>query len=225
MRTLLDEILSTEPVRVHNTGNCGCHTCLQKNNTAGFSSPWRQRRHQPSNLFQPHATQCTCAGCQEKQETEYTDNHAHTYWRKRRKLRLGWSGEAELEEMEVIPPGNFSNVPNPVTSFFGQSPHQVLRRKPKTWRILPAISGLGWKMIDEKGNERIRYMRPNPRKKGTKQSWTHIGTGYWVVRDGQGNYLDENGRIVAQNIPFSKMTEDQKNKIHVVFSGIQRELE
>lgn len=124
--------------------------------------------------------------------------------------------------MEVVPPQQYSQIPNPLTTFFGQSPHQVLRKKPRNWRVMPTINRHGWKMIDEKGNERIRFMRPDPRRKAT---WQHIKTGYWVIRDGQGKYLDDYGRVVAPNISFGNMTEDQKDKIHVTFTGQMREME
>lgn len=89
---------------------------------------------------------------------------------------------------------------------------------------MTATSGRGWKMMDDKGNERIRFMRPNPRRKGTDQNWVHTATGYWMIRDGQGNYLDGDGNIVAPNISPSRMSDDQKFRIHVAFTGNMGEL-
>lgn len=230
MKTLLDEILAQELPDSHHSNGCTCSHCVQHSTKEPTQYlHWKQRRQLRLGVGGGHTGTCQCTQCTAKKESEweYGDNDFHTYWRRRRQLRHGWplDGELEGESVYVFPPGNYSNVPNPLWSFNGVSPKQVKRKKPPGWRIVPADSGRGWKMIDEKGNTRIRFMRPNPRKKGTRQSWVHTGTGYWMIRDARGNYLDGDGNIVAPNIPPSRMTEDQKFRIHVVFTGQMDELE
>jgi hypothetical protein len=216
------KIAFPKPARAHNP-SCKCAACAGK--SAGLYPHWRERRYRRIGTDGRHRG-CACSHCRARQavaQAEYEGGGAHVYWRERRQQRDGRTPGLDQENV-VFLPNNFSNTPNPVRSFFGQSPKQIRRRKPSGWRTMRADTGLGWKMIDDKGNERIRFMRPNPRKKGTGQSWAHIATGYWVIRDGQGNYLDGDGNIVAPNIPFRNMTEDQKRRIHVQFTGNMNEL-
>jgi len=227
MKTLLDEILSQETSgNKHHTGGCGCASCAEKAKVRALYPNWRARRQQRLGLNDMHVASCRCAKCQSKQqsELEYGDDDFHTFWRRRRQLRHDWPLDVEMESY-AFQPGNFSSIPNPVRQFFGQSPKQVKRKTPRGWRIIAADSGRGWKMIDEKGNERIRFMRPNPRRKGTNQNWVHTATGYWMVRDGQGNYLDGDGNIVAKNGSLGSLNDDQKFRIHVPFTGVMDELE
>lgn len=204
---------------------CDCAACLQKASTYPH---WKERRRLRLGVGGKRPAQCHCSRCRATREGEweYEDN-VHTYWRRRRQLRHGWPLDVERGEFhEVFSPGNYSRILNPIRHFHGITPGQVKKRKPRSWRIEPALKGSGWRMIDEQGNERIRFMRPNPRyRKGFKQpvKWDHIRTGYWVIRDGQGNYLDGFGNIVAPNISFGNLSDDQKFKIHVPFSGVLHE--
>jgi len=90
---------------------------------------------------------------------------------------------------------------------FGRTPKQVLKAKPKNWHKVPA-TGNGWKLVDENGVERIRFMRPDP-----SGGFHHQRTGYWRIQDADGNFLDEFGNIV------SRMDPDFHIKTHIPFSG------
>ncbi len=66
----------------------------------------------------------------------------------------------------------------------GRTEKQVLAAKPSTWKKVKA-DGNGWKLLDENGVERVRYMRPNP-----KGRFTHEKTGYWRLQNSSGDYLE-----------------------------------
>ncbi len=227
MPSILDEILEVKANKLdgsaHKNG-CGCAAC------SASDAHWRVRRHQRLSPFvsvskavRPGA--CNCAQCRAKAEAD-NEMAGHDFWRKRRQIRHGWPvTNWEMEAETVFQKSTFGNTPNPVRNFTGMTPSRLLDRKPLNWRKVAVDRGAGWKLLDEKGNERIRYMFPNPNyKRGANRIWRHIATGYWVVRDGQGNYLDSYGRVVAPNIPFSQMTEDQMFKLHIVYSGVDNEL-
>ena len=208
--------------RVHTPG-CTCQECRKKGNATSRYQNWKGRRKE--RLEPPHPTGCSCSCCSSK--ILFETDEIYSYWRLRRQSRasLPVISEIELEINYVFPRGSYSSTPNPVRRFFGMTLQQVLRRKPAHWSTRPAASGRGWVITDEKGNERIRFMRPNPSFKGTDRFWRHIQTGYWVIRDGIGNYLDGDGNVVAPNISPGKMSDDQLFRIHIPFSGIQSELD
>lgn len=49
----------------------------------------------------------------------------------------------------------------------------------------------GWKIVDENGVERIRYMRPDKNGK-----FHHEQTGYFVRQDEHGRFLDIDGNVI-----------------------------
>ncbi|XXY54662.1 hypothetical protein WME91_26370 [Sorangium sp. So ce269] len=93
---------------------------------------------------------------------------------------------------------------------FGQSQKNILRRAPKSWRREPVDSGSGWKLVDENGFERVRFMRPDPRSRGV---WHRLKLGYWRMQDELGRLLDENGNVVPESDP------DYKFKTHIPYTG------
>lgn len=208
--------------------NCGCAAC------SATDLHWRVRRHQRLAPFKSinkvaSQTACDCSKCRTKAlKSAQNEHEAHDFWRTRRQIRHGWPITASALEQEdkVFQQSDFSNTPNPVRSFFGKTASKVLSLKPWNWRKISVFKGAGWILLDEKGNERIRFMFPNPRyKRGANTIWRHIATGYWRVRDGQGNYLDGDGRIVARNQPFKNLNAQQKFAVHIIYSGVDHELD
>jgi hypothetical protein len=95
-------------------------------------------------------------------------------------------------------------------SFAGKTPNYIRKAaRPKNWQLLPADGKKGWKLVDENGIERVRYMYPDKNSK-----WYHGKTGYFRRQDAAGNWLDEAGNIVSESNPlFNQLT-------HIVPSGI-----
>lgn len=209
-------------IRIHSP-DCTCQECKKKVENPSNHKTWRDRRKERFEV--QHKAGCSCRCCLSKFPVE--THEIYSYWKVRRQRKAGRPiiSEIELEIKYVFPRSSFSSTPNPVRRFFGMTLQQVLRKKPANWRIYPAASGRGLVILDEKENERIRFMRPNPSFKSTGQFWRHIQTGYWIVRDGEGNYLDGDGNVIAPNISPGKMSDDQLFRIHIPFSGIQREVD
>lgn len=93
---------------------------------------------------------------------------------------------------------------------FGQSEKNVLRRAPRSWRRVPVEKGSGWKLVDENGVERVRFMRPDPRSRGV---WGRLKLGYWRMQDELGRFLDENGNVVPESDPEFHF------KTHIPYTG------
>ncbi|WP_199789873.1 hypothetical protein [Sorangium cellulosum] len=89
-------------------------------------------------------------------------------------------------------------------------PARIIRRAPTSWRREPTEKGSGWKLIDENGVERVRFMRPDPRSQGV---WGRLKLGYWRMQDELGRFLDENGNVVAETDP------DFQFKTHIPYTG------
>lgn len=79
-------------------------------------------------------------------------------------------------------------------SIRGTTPNKVaqdiLSRQP-TWRKVAAERGRGWRIIDDNGVERMRYMYPQKRGQ-----FPHEQAGYFVRQDAQGRFLDIDGAII-----------------------------
>jgi hypothetical protein len=72
----------------------------------------------------------------------------------------------------------------------GQTPAQAqnwVNSRHPNWTHVDFPGGEKW--LDENGVERIRYMRPNP-KKVLSSPWEHVKTGYWRLKNQFGQYLD-----------------------------------
>jgi hypothetical protein len=201
----------------------GCN-CIDCRTTNPIPQNWKKRKLHRIEQKKKHHAGCTCTGCMVTEIFETDDLYCYRQMPEQQGNALPGIREIELEFNYVFPTASFSRVPNPVRQFFGITINQILRRKPTHWKIRPSITGRGWVILDEQGNERIRFMRPNPRLKGTNQFRRHNQIGYWIIRDGKGNYLDGDGNIVAPNISPGKMTDNQLSRIHVPFSGIQKEI-
>ena len=113
------------------------------------------------------------------------------------------SGEKGAEELSGVISG----------SFFGKTEQQILKHAPKEWKKLPADRGNGWKLVDENGVERIRFMRPS---KETVPKFDRMKDGYWRRQDANKNYLDEYGNIVSESDP------QFQDKTHIWYSGVKR---
>ncbi len=96
-------------------------------------------------------------------------------------------------------------------SFFGKTQQQILKAAPKTWKKLPSDRGNGWKLVDENGIERVRFMRP---VKDVDPQWTRMKSGYWRRQNANGADLDEAGRVVPRTDPYFE------EKTHITYSGV-----
>jgi len=95
-------------------------------------------------------------------------------------------------------------------SFFGMTEKNVLKNIPKGWKKRPA-DGNGWKLIDQNGNERIRFMRPSDE---TVVKWERMKNGYWRRQNEHGEFLDEFGEVVPESDP------DFMFKTHIPYTGV-----
>lgn len=79
-------------------------------------------------------------------------------------------------------------------SIRGKTPNKIasdiLERQP-TWRKVAADKGHGWKILDDNGVERIRYMYPQKNGK-----FLHERAGYFVRQNANGDFLDIDGSII-----------------------------
>ena len=79
-------------------------------------------------------------------------------------------------------------------SIRGMKPNKVARdimkRQPK-WKKLPVEKGHGWRIIDDNGIERMRYMYPQKNAK-----FVHEQTGYFVRQNADKKFLDIDGSII-----------------------------
>jgi RHS repeat-associated protein len=91
----------------------------------------------------------------------------------------------------------------------GATERQMLKATPSSWKKVPA-EGNGWKLVDENGVERIRFMRPNP-----NGSFAHQKSGYWRMQNAAGQYLDEFGNVVPMTDPNFNI------KTHIPYSGVR----
>lgn len=87
-------------------------------------------------------------------------------------------------------------------SIAGKSPSRVRSDIPASWKLEKTNRGHGWKMVDENGIERLRYMYPD--KNGF---WLHERTGYFRRLNEKGEWLDVHGKVVkASDILFNQLT-------------------
>jgi len=96
-----------------------------------------------------------------------------------------------------------------IKSLFGKTQRKVLSEAPPTWKKLPANRGNGWKLVDENGVERVRFMRPEP----DAINFQHERTGYWRWKNADDEWLDESGKVVHASDP------DFHRKTHIPYSG------
>ncbi len=77
-------------------------------------------------------------------------------------------------------------------SLRGKTPNkaaQQLMDKNPSWKRLPADKGHGFKLVDENGVERFRYMYPNK----TNPKYPHERTGYICRQNANGEWIDIDG--------------------------------
>ena len=94
-------------------------------------------------------------------------------------------------------------------SFNGMSTKYVLKNIPKGWKKVPA-DGNGWKLVDENGIERIRFMRPS---KEPIPKWERMKQGYWRRQNENGDFLDVDGNVVKRS------DENFNEKTHIPYTG------
>ena len=105
----------------------------------------------------------------------------------------------------------------PFRSLRGKSIQYIKRNKPKGWREVPTRDNEGFIWIDDKGKDRLRFMRP---KKGDVD-WERQKNGYfrWETGkkdiDGNPEYLDIDGNV----IPWNPRDVHQK-KTHIDYEGL-----
>ncbi len=79
-------------------------------------------------------------------------------------------------------------------SIRGKTPNKIARdildRQPN-WKKVAADKGHGWKILDENGVERMRYMFPQKNGK-----FPHEKGGYFIRRNANGDFLDIDGSII-----------------------------
>jgi hypothetical protein len=81
-------------------------------------------------------------------------------------------------------------------SIAGKSPSRIRSDIPEGWKLEEA-RGHGWKLVDENGVERVRYMYPQKRAR-----WAHEETGYFRRMNEKGEFLDMHGNVVAETDPL-----------------------
>jgi hypothetical protein len=82
-------------------------------------------------------------------------------------------------------------------SLRGKHPNKVSQQlldKNPSWKREPADKGHGWKLVDENGVERYRYMYPNKNGK-----YPHEKSGYVVRKNADGDFLDIDGKVLPKN--------------------------
>lgn len=202
--------------RLHSV-SCICSSCTGK---SGRFSPsnWRKRRQE--RLGNSHGPKCSCKCCTKKMA--FHTDELHLLWRIRRNKRnvLPILNEIELEMRYVFPSDKLSFIRNPIRNFNGINHFEVLKRKPAKWVAKLMAHAHGWTMIDEAGNERIRFIRPNLSVNGSDPLSLRLRTGYWIIRDERGNYLDQSGNIVSNNIAPMQMSNSQLLGVHIPYTGI-----
>jgi Pretoxin HINT domain len=94
-------------------------------------------------------------------------------------------------------------------SIAGKSPSKIRGDLPKGWTVRKPASGKrGWVMVDETGQERLRYMAPDKNGKFDYQK-----KGYFRRNNAAGDFLDESGSLVPRDHPlFDQLT-------HIIPSG------
>ena len=98
----------------------------------------------------------------------------------------------------------------------GQSLKKIKKSKPKGWKKTPTRNNEGFIFLDEKGTERLRYMRPkgnNPMGGDIKHS--RQNNGYFRMKNKDGEYLDKNGKVVPDTDP------QFQEKTHIMYEGPQ----
>ena len=95
----------------------------------------------------------------------------------------------------------------------GVSESWLRRNKPRGWSQVPADTGGGWKWLDERGVERLRFMRPN-KLNPTASKWSRQANGYFRWQNAVGEFLDIDGKVVSKANPlFNDLT-------HIMYEGL-----
>lgn len=94
---------------------------------------------------------------------------------------------------ETLAKQGASHLAGNFTGLAGKSVDDIVAGVPSKWRMVPQDKGMGIKLLDEAGFERIRIHGPSPKAPAGSNSASG-----WTMRimDRAGNYYDDAGRIV-----------------------------
>jgi RHS repeat-associated protein len=108
----------------------------------------------------------------------------------------------------------------PFKSLQGKSLNWIQKQKPKNWTKEPA-DGNGWIWLDEKGTERMRYMRPSG-ENASNSKWAREENGYFRWSNEKGERLDVDGNMIPQPAKgASKQAKDDfEIKTHIPYEGV-----
>jgi RHS repeat-associated protein len=121
----------------------------------------------------------------------------------------------EVDELHTYFVGNagvWSHNWCPGASLRGKSLKRIVRAKPTGWRTVKVDSGSGWKWLDRKGRERLRFMRPSGTNPSGSQ-WSRQSNGYFRWRNEAGEHLDVDGNVVPKTAP------DFAERTHIMYEG------
>lgn len=99
-----------------------------------------------------------------------------------------------------------------IKNLSGKSLNWIKKQKPTGWKEVPSDNSKGWKWLDEKGNERLRFIRPNKENPSNSQ-WSRDSNGYFRWQNEKGDFLDVNGKVVS---PGDKNFQE---KTHIIYEG------
>jgi hypothetical protein len=90
------------------------------------------------------------------------------------------------------------------------------RNKPKGWKQVPSREHEGWIWRDEKGRDRLRFMRSTGRNPG-KNKWSRQANGYFRWQNEKGEFLDIGGNVVP--LPPTITEDEFMERAHIMYEG------
>ncbi|MCB9286263.1 MAG: DUF4157 domain-containing protein [Lewinellaceae bacterium] len=108
----------------------------------------------------------------------------------------------------------------PFTSLRGKSLNWIKKQKPKNWQTVPTKNKKGqktngWIWKDEKGNDRLRFMRgTGDPPSSAKNKYGRQSNGYFRWNNENGDFLDIDGNIIPRSDP------DFQWKTHIPYEGL-----
>jgi hypothetical protein len=91
----------------------------------------------------------------------------------------------------------------------------ILKNIPSGWSRQSA-RGKGWKLVDENGVERVRFMRPDA---NSSAPWNSVKGGYWRRQNESGQYFNINGDVVDPNLRITDIDAFQR-ATHIPYNGV-----